>query len=60
MIIEKDGKPHSVSTYNIDFGPKNGVAHVTFYDPCITEEAQQKRREALVRICQDQIRRGLA
>ena len=60
MIIEKDGKPYSVSTYSVDFGPKNAVAHVTCYDPCITEEAQQKRREALVRTCQEQIRRGLA
>lgn len=60
MIIEKNGKAYSVSTYSVDFGPQNGVAHVTVYDPCITEEAQRKRREALVRTCQEQIRRGLA
>lgn len=58
-IIMKDGKPYRVTSYEVDFGPKNGVAHVMVYDPCITEEAQQKRREAIVRTCQDLIRRGL-
>lgn len=58
-IIMKDGKPYRVTSYEVDFGPKNGVDHVTVYDPCITEEAQQKRREAIVRTCQDLIRRGL-
>ena len=58
-IIMKDGKPYRVTSYEVDFGPKNGVAHVTVYDPCITEEARQKRREAIVRTCQDLIRRGL-
>ena len=58
-IIMKDGKPYRVTSYEVDFGPQNGVAKVTVYDPCITEEAQQKRREALVRKCEELIRRGL-
>ena len=58
-FVWKDGKQYRVSTYEVDFGPKNGVAHVTVYDPCISEEAQQKRREAIVAKCQDLIRRGL-
>lgn len=58
-IIMKDGKPYRVTSYEVDFGPKNGVAKVTVYDPCITKEAQQKRREALVRKCEELIRRGL-
>ena len=57
-IIIKDGKPYRVTSYEVDFGPKNGVAKVTVYDPCITEEAQQKRREAIVRKCQELIQRG--
>ena len=58
-IIMKDGKPFRVTSYEVDFGPKNGVAHVTVYDPCITPEARQKRREAIVRKCQELIARGL-
>mgnify|MGYP007076316894 CR=1 FL=1 len=58
-IIMKDGKPFRVTSYEVDFGPKNGVAHVTVYDPCITPEAQQKRREAIVHKCQELIARGL-
>lgn len=59
MIVEHDGKLCRMTTYEVDFGQKNGVAHVTVYDPCITEEAQQKRREALLRLCEEQIRRGM-
>lgn len=58
-IIMKDGKPYRVTSYEVDFGEKNGVAHVTVYDPCITEEAQQKRREAIVRKCQELMARGM-
>lgn len=58
-IILKDGKPYRVTSYSVDFGPKNGTAHVTVYDPCITEEAQRKRREAIVRKCEELMRRGL-
>lgn len=57
-IIMEDGVAYKVSSYSVDFGPKNGTARVTVYDPCITEEAQQKRREAIVRKCQELIRRG--
>ena len=59
-IIIKDGKPYRVISYSVDFGPKNGVAHVTVYDPCISEEAQQRRREAIVKKCQELMQRGLA
>lgn len=45
--------------YTVDFGPKNGVAHVTVHDPCITDEARQRRREAIVAECEKLIRRGL-
>lgn len=58
-IIMLEGKPHRVTEYTVDFGPKNGTARVTVYDPCITPEAQQRRREAIVRKCQELIRRGL-
>lgn len=58
-IIMKDGKPFQVTEYTVDFGPKNGMARVRVLDPCITEEAQQRRREAIVRKCQELIARGL-
>ena len=54
-----DGKEFIEIIYEVDFGPKNGVAKVRVLDPCVTEEAQQKRREAIVRTCQDLIQRGL-
>lgn len=57
-IVIRDGIPCRRSEYAIDFGPKNGVATVTVYDPCITEEAQRLRQEAIVRCCQDLMRRG--
>ena len=58
-IIMQDGKPFRVTEYTVDFGPKNGTARVRVLDPCITEEAQQKRREAIVHKCQELIARGL-
>lgn len=58
-IIMQDGKPFRVTEYTVDFGPKNGTARVRVLDPCITEEAQQRRREAIVRKCQELIARGL-
>ena len=58
-IIVKNGTPYRVTTYSVDFGEKNGTAHVTVLDPCISEESQIKRREAIVRKCQDLIRRGM-
>lgn len=59
QLINIDGKEFIEIIYEVDFGPKNGVAKVRVLDPCVTEEAQQKRREAIVRTCQDLIRRGL-
>lgn len=58
-IIEKNGTTYRVTTYSVDFGEKNGTAHVTVLDPCISEESQEKRREAIIRKCQDLIRRGM-
>ena len=58
-IIVENGKPYRVTTYSVDFGEKNGTAHVTVLDPCISPEAQEKRREAIIRKCQDLIRRGM-
>ena len=57
--ITIDGKAFIEIIYEVDFGPKNGCSKVRVLDPCVTEEAQQKRREAIVRTCQDLIRRGL-
>lgn len=57
-IIMRNGKPYRVSSYSVDFGPKNGTARVTVYDPCVSEEAQRKRREAIVCKCEELIRRG--
>ncbi len=54
-----DGKAFIEIRYEVDFGPKNGCAKVQVLDPCVTEEAQQRRREMLVEKCQDYIRRGL-
>ena len=44
-IVHIDGKAYIRSEYTVDFGPKNGCCRVEVLDPCITEEAQQKRRE---------------
>lgn len=57
--ITIDGKAFIEIIYEVDYGPKNGVSKIRVLDPCVTEEAQQKRREAIVRTCQDLIRRGL-
>lgn len=57
-IIVENGVEYIIRTYCVDHG-KAGTTRVTVYDPCITEEAQQRRREAIVRKCEDLIRRGL-
>lgn len=54
-----DGKAFIETMYEVDHGPKLGTTRVQILDPCVTEEAQQKRREAIVKKCQDLIRRGL-
>lgn len=51
------GKPYKKTESVIDNG-KYGTVHMTVLDPCITEEAQQKRREALQRTCQELARKG--
>ena len=56
-IIMQDGKPYRLTEYTMDFG-KAGTARVRVLDPCISQEAQRKRREAIVRKCQELIRRG--
>ena len=58
-IVHIDGKPHLRTEFSVDFGPKNGACKVEVLDPCITEEARQKRREAIVRKCQELMRQGL-
>lgn len=54
-----DGKAFIEILYEVDFGPKNGTAKVRVLDPCVTEEAQQRRREAIVHKCEELIRRGV-
>jgi len=51
-IIMEGGKPYRLTEYTMDFG-KAGTAHVRVLDPCISQEAQQRRREAIVRKCQE-------
>lgn len=58
-IVHMDGKAYLKTEYTVDFGEKNGTARVTVLDPCVTEEAQRKRREAIVRKCEELIRQGL-
>lgn len=54
----EDGQAYRVTEYTMDFGPKNGTARIRVLDPCISEEAQNRRREAIIRKCQELIRRG--
>mgnify|MGYP000933601254 CR=1 FL=1 len=58
-IVIRDGKEYIKREYSIDHG-KDGCTTVTVYDPCISEESQQKRRDALVKTCLSLIKRGLA
>lgn len=58
MMDPEMEKAYITTTYTVDFGPKNGVAHVTVHDPCVTEEARQRRRDAIVATCEELIRRG--
>lgn len=53
-----DGKAFIEIRYEVDFGPKNGTTKVRVLDPCVTEEAQQRRREAIVKKCEELARRG--
>lgn len=52
-------RTYITTEYTVDFGPKNGIARVTVHDPCVTGEAQEKRRAAIVAKCEELIRRGL-
>ncbi|WP_312943029.1 hypothetical protein [Oscillibacter sp.] len=52
-------KAFITTEYTVDFGPKNGVAHVTVHDPCMTEEARRRRQDAIVAKCKELMRRGL-
>lgn len=56
-IVHINGKAYIKTEYAIEHG-KDGTTRVTVYDPCITEESQQKRREAIVRKCEALIRQG--
>lgn len=53
QYIEKNGIRYRVTSFEVDQGPKNGVTKVIVYDPCITEESQQKRRAAILAKCQE-------
>ena len=53
-----DGKAFIEIRYEVDFGTKNGTAKVRVLDPCVTEEAQQRRRDAIVRKCEALALRG--
>lgn len=46
-------------TYQVEFGEKEGTARVELLDPCITEDARQRRREALARRCGELMLQGL-
>ena len=59
-IVERDGKKYIRTEYSIDFGPKNGTATVTVYDPCVTEESQERRRAFLAGKCRELLLRGSA
>ena len=58
QIITIDGKAFIEKVYEVDHGPKLGVTKVRVLDPCVTEEAQQKRREAIVQKCKELMRQG--
>lgn len=57
--ITQDGRTFIEIVYELDYGPKLGTTRVRVLDPCVSQEAQQKRREAMVHKCQELIRRGL-
>jgi hypothetical protein len=57
-IVTIDGKQFLKSHFTIDYG-KYGVTKVESLDPNITPESQEKRRKAIKKLCEDQIRRGL-
>lgn len=56
-VVEKNGVPYIRSIRKIDFG-KAGVATVYLMDPCLTPEAQERRRQRLKDVCADLVRRG--
>lgn len=58
-LVMLDGKAYIKTGYTMDFGEKNGAAKVTVLDPCVTAEAQEKRRQAILRKCEELIRSGL-
>lgn len=58
-LVTLDGKAYIKTAYSVDFGEKNGTARVTVLDPCVSAEAQEKRRQAILKTCEDLIRRGL-
>lgn len=43
----------------MDFGPRDGTARVTVRDPCATDAARQRRREALAARCAELLGQGL-
>ncbi|WP_298032143.1 hypothetical protein [uncultured Dysosmobacter sp.] len=57
-IVQIGGKSYLRSEYTVDFGEKNGSCRVEVLDPCITPESQEKRRQAILKKCQELIRSG--
>ena len=58
-VVMMNGIQYLKTESSIDHG-KDGITHVTVYDPCITERQKLRRREHLKSVCEDMIRRGLA
>lgn len=56
-IVERNGKRYIRTEFTIDHG-KDGVTRVEVLDPCISEAAQQARREALARKCLELMKYG--
>ena len=57
MEPEHDESKFIKSYYEIDHG-KDGITKITVWDPCITQEQQEKRRQALLATFYDLVRRG--
>ena len=56
--VSIDGKRYLEICYEVDHGPKLGTTKVRVLDPCITEEAQERRRQAIIRTCKELMAKG--
>lgn len=57
--VTLDEKAYVRTGYTVDFGTRNGTARVTVLDPCVTEEARERRRQAVLRTCGELMGQGL-